>query len=233
MKEGPGLADRQSPVASWKIPLSFRAPNDERTKKMKPIRAFSHAAGLALAVALIVLMSTLETKAQVVISDEKLVATTLVVDKNSITVTCGIPGCNAEAPILSSIPVTCPAATGGTCTFHMSFDANVGVGIPDCGNGCSGTSGASNSYQFLVDSAAPVPGPTTTEGWYVFGRNVSTDDPYNSRISYPASVVATVTNSGSRKHLIQVNLGCVDDLKFAGCRAVARMSTLRVDVFEP
>jgi hypothetical protein len=199
---------------------------------MKPIRTFSHAAG-ALAVALIVLLSTFETKAQVVISHEKLATTTLVVDKKSITVTCGIPGCSAQAPIMRSIPGTCPAATGGTCTFHMAFEANVGVDIPGCPTGCLGTSPASNSYQFLVDSAAPVPGPTSSNGWYLFGRNVSTDSPYNSRISYPASVVAKVTNSGSRKHFVQVNLGCVDKSKFAGCRAVAQMSTLRVDVFEP
>ena len=212
--------------------LYFRLPTDERTNEL--MRALNDGAWLALAVGLIVLLSPLRAKAQVLISNEKLASTTLVVDsKHSVTVTCGIPGCSAEAPILSSIPVICPVATGETCTFHLSFEANVGVDIPGCPTGCQGTSGASNRYQFLVDSAAPVPGPTTSYGWYLFGRNVESDHPYKSRISYPASVVAKVTNRGSQKHFVQVNLGCVDSLKFAGCRAVARMSSLRVDVFEP
>ena len=196
-------------------------------------RSFNDAAGL-VAIALIVLLSTYEARAQVVMSNEKLDTTTLVVDnKNLVTVTCSIPGCSAEAPIMSAVPVTCPAAEGGTCTFHMSFVANVGSDIPGCSRSCQGTSGASNRYQFLVDSAAPLPGPTNPHGWYLFGRNVFSDVPFNSQISYPASVVARVTNSGSQKHLVQVNLGCVDLLKFGGCRAVARESTLRVDVFEP
>lgn len=200
---------------------------------MRLTRAFAPVAGFALAVVLIVLLSTFETKAQMVMSNEKLSTTTLVVDKNSTIVSCAPPGCNAEAPILTSVPVTCPAAKGGTCTFHILFDAKVTSDIPGCGNGCLGSSGATNFYQFLVDSAAPMPGPTNRYGWYVFGRSVFSEDPSHSQISYPASVVAKVTNFSSQKHLIEVNLGCVDSLKYRGCKAVARKSTLRVDVFEP
>jgi len=200
---------------------------------MRFANIFPRITGFALAAILIVLLSTIETTAQVVISNEKLVATTFVVNKKPTTVSCSQPGCSAKAPILTSIPVTCPAAKGGTCTFHISFDAKITVDLPCGGHDCGGQSDSADSYQFLVDGAAPTPGPTTGEGEYFFARYVASSTLDPSRQSYPASVIATVTNSGSRHHSIDVSLRCVETLKYYGCGAVALWSTLRVDVFQP
>jgi len=182
---------------------------------------------------LIFASSVTEAKGQVVISNEKLAATTFVVNTKSTTANCSEAGCAAEKPILKSVPITCPAANGGTCTFHILFDAKVAVGLPCGGQGCLGTSGATNYFRFLVDGSVPTPGPTDEAGKYIFGKNVMSETNYPARQPYTASLVATVMNSNSQEHLIDIHLGCVDTLKFYGCTAVALNSTLRVDVFVP
>lgn len=170
--------------------------------------------------------------AQVVISNEKLATTTLVVNKSVVTADCATVGCSARKRILTSIPVTCPASLGQTCTFHIEFDAKAQVYII-CTPGCLGSSGSTNAFQFLVDGSAPLPGPTDDEGNYIFSRYSYSYSTRPAGAPYVASVVATVTNSSSQNHTIDVNLGCEDTLKYGGCQVTANWSTMRVDVFEP
>ena len=171
-------------------------------------------------------------KAQTVISNEHLVSTTFVVNKTNIMAGCaGDPGCVAPPmPMFKPIHVTCPAATGKTCTLGISLDAKTQVSIQ------GGNSGEEGIYQFLVDRVPPVPGPTDKQGFYIFTIYAAAFDnyPQQTRLSYSASLVGTVTNSGSSKdHVVKVSVSCVDVLKQGGCEVDAHWSTMRIDVFEP
>jgi len=183
----------------------------------------------------IVLQAT-TMKAQTTISNETLVTTTFVVNETSVTASCKKGGCTASSPMLQSIAVTCPAATGKTCTLHLELQAKVATSFP----GPKGNAGAGPAafYQFSVDGAPPTPGPTDAKGNYLFGKSVSTAAEGNkaglfSRQNYPASVVATVTNTSSSNHTIDVNLVCQAENQETGCAAQGGWATLRVDVFEP
>jgi hypothetical protein len=178
-------------------------------------------------------IATVGVQAQTIISNEKLVTTTFVVDTSSATAKCVKAGCAAQAPILTAIPVNCPAAIGGTCTFHIALDSRIDVALPCLGSDCTGSSGARNSYQFLVDGKPPVPGPTDAQGYYVFAKVVWSVTAFPSRYPFPATIVASVTNISSQDHTIDVNLQCVDVFKFSGCGLIAASTTMRVDVFEP
>jgi hypothetical protein len=141
----------------------------------------------------------------------------------------------SKTPMFAAIPVTCPAATGQTCTFHIFLDTKTLTTFGCQSAGCF-RPGPTAFYQFLVDSVAPTIGPTSANGDYIIGKNVftvsqSSGETRQSRQSYPASVVARVTNSSSNSHVIAVSVGCSDTYKFSGCQATA--TTMRVDVFEP
>jgi len=175
-------------------------------------------------------------KAQTIISNETLATTTFVVSETSVTASCKKGGCTASSPMLQSIPVTCPAAIGKTCTLHIDLQAKVATSFP----GPKGNAGAGPSafYQFSVDDAPPNPGPTDSKGNYLFGRSVSTAAEGNktgfySRQNYPASVVATVTNKSSSNHTIDVALVCQAENLETGCVAQGGWATMRIDVFEP
>src|SRR5580704_16298018 len=165
-------------------------------------------------------------KAQTIISNETFVTTTFVVNKTAATAKCKTTNCTASAPMLSSIPVTCPAATGKTCTFHIQLDTKVETSFHcSAGKGCFGA-GPKTSFQFLVDGSSPVPGPVEGEGYYLFGSGVFTNSgdsgkSFLTRQSYPASVVSTVTNTSSSNHTVGVNLACADVTQNGGCYVVA------------
>jgi hypothetical protein len=115
--------------------------------------------------------------------------------------------------------------------------AEIEVQSNDGGFGCGFPAGF-NGYQFLVDGALPTVGPIDPGGNYLFAVNVDTcsefyGPSYFARQSYPASVIATVTNTSSNNHLVDVNLVCGDSRQQGGCEAIAHNSTMRVDVFEP
>jgi len=179
-------------------------------------------------------LATPTLTAQTIISNETLVNTTFVVNKKPATAQCGTTGCRARASMFAPIPVTCPAAAGKTCTFHISLDTKTSIGFP-CGAGCESL-GPAGLYQFLVDGVAPTVGPTSKNGDYIIEDNVITWSvgTRQNRQSYPASVLATVTNVGSNSsHTITVGLGCADTDQEGGCVVTTHWSTMRVDVFEP
>jgi len=192
---------------------------------------FPHITGFALGVA--VMFAAITMKAQTVISNETLATTTLVVNSAKVVAKCGRTGCMASSPMLTSIPVNCPAAIGATCTFDISLNTTVTVSLPCGGSGCSGWAGE-NSYQFLVDGAAPVPGPTDdAEGDYIFAEFPYSSSDFATRVSNPASVVASVTNSSSQNHVVNVTLRCTDIDNQGGCGIETHGTTMRIEVFEP
>jgi hypothetical protein len=184
--------------------------------KMKLSPMFETIVGLALLLALVVVSNA---TAQTVISNETLVTTTFVVNKKIAQAYCFKSPCQAQAPMFAAIPVVCPAATGHTCTFHISLDAQIYWLL-----------GTRNSYRFLIDGAAPTIGPTDQHGVYVFQRKGELNVPDVQ--SCLASVVTTVTNSSSNTHKIKVDLGC-STFNSSECQTAAHSSTMRVDVFEP
>jgi hypothetical protein len=172
--------------------------------------------------------------AQTIISNETLVTTTFVVNQKPATAQCGTSGCTAKTSMFAPISVACPAATGHTCTFHISLDTKTSISFP-CGPGCEEW-GPTGFFQFLVDGAAPTIGPTDKSGNYIIAKNVVTwsiGSPFEVRQSYPASVLASVTNGTDNHHSIAVSVGCTDTVPEGGCQAIAHCSTMRVDVFEP
>ena len=189
----------------------------------------------------VVILISISGKAQTIISNETLATTTFVVNETTTTARCSKAGCSDKQSMLSSIPVTCPAALGKTCTFHILLDAKVEVTFGCGGQFCDGP-GPQASYQFLVDGTVPSPGPVAPDGEYLFSRSTWTaseewgkdfGDLLFDRQSHGASVVATVTNTSSTNHTVDVNLLCKDKVKDGGCRVAAHHSTMRVDVFEP
>jgi len=195
--------------------------------------------------ALAALTLTIETasmKAQTVISNETLVTTTFVVNKTTATAKCTGANCVARVPVLKSILVTCPAAIGKTCTFHISLDTKVELSFDIGRSGCAAPLTGLTAYEFLVDGAPPTVGPIDANGNYVFAENIDSCTEDTRRLngfirqSFPASVIATVTNTTAVSHTIDVNLVSSNTSgteTVLGVEAIAHSSTMRVDVFEP
>jgi len=121
------------------------------------------------------------------------------------------------------IHVTCPAAMAKTCTLHIALDSKTEI-----------SPYAKGRYQFLLDGAAPMPGPTDEHGFYLFTLYVAGEYyPEEERQSYPATVVGKVTNSQSKDHKLEVSVACTDAAGLGLCAATAHWSTMRIDVFEP
>jgi hypothetical protein len=197
---------------------------------MKILRFVEFIAGFAMAV--VTLLAVPAATAQTILSNEALVTTTLVVNKQVTTAKCRKAGCVARAPWFGPITVTCPAATGQSCTFSISLDAKTST-VLGCGN-CGGA-GATGFYTFLIDGAAPTIGPTEENGEYLFETYSYTGGlpQIASRQSYSASVLAGVTNTSSNTHTVSLGLGCRDVGKLGGCQTTAFWTTMRVEVYEP
>jgi hypothetical protein len=67
------------------------------------------------------LVATPAVTAQTIISNETLVSTTLIVNTKDAKAICRTTGCRAKTALFAPINVTCPAATGKTCTFTFSW----------------------------------------------------------------------------------------------------------------
>jgi hypothetical protein len=194
---------------------------------MKSPHIFEYLSALALIASSLTAVPA--ATAQTVISNETLVATTFVVNTKDAKAICRHADCVAKTAMFAPIQVTCPAATGKTCTFHIFLDAKASVG-----GFCNLCQPAGVDYfQFLVDDAAPTIGPTDAQGFYRFAQNIVGIVSNEIRQSFPASVVTTVTNSSSNNHTVALNIACRSNPGEGGCETTAHASTLRVDVFEP
>jgi|SRR5271166_457051 len=112
--------------------------------------------------------------------------------------------------------IVCPALASKNCTFYVHVEtastASVSVG----------------QFRFLVDGAAPKPGPTDSSGFVTFSAGVNDETE-----AFSHAVVATVTNSvDNQAHTIEVDLACTSG-GIITCQVGAASATLRIDVFEP
>jgi hypothetical protein len=142
-------------------------------------------AGLALAS---VSLLTPAANAQIVMSNEHLVSTTLVVNKKSVLASCYGSYCKSKpVQMFKPIHVTCPAAMGNTCTLNIALDAKTEL-----------SPHAEGTYQFLLDGAAPVPGPTDGQGFYLFSIYAPPNNQDNLVERHTNSSICTCYGSQSR-----------------------------------
>jgi hypothetical protein len=140
---------------------------------------------------------------------------------------CSSAGCSAFASIYSET-VTCPRSAGATCTFQVTIHSQVNAGSNDS------TLGEEGVYQFLVDGAAPTPGPVGNAcscfAWSGSSRQFSL--PIRAA-SY--AVTATVTNTtNNQAHPIAVNIGCNEvHGNASGCFANSGFANLSITTYVP
>lgn len=134
----------------------------------------------------------------------------------SVFVTC--PGnCTVVNALFPVANIVCPALAAQTCTYYVHLETASTVSI------------FVGKFKFLVDGAAPAPGPTDSSGFVTFSAGSSEE---TQAFSY--AVVGKVTNSvDNQSHTVEVDLGCTSDAAFEACQAGAGAATLRIDVFRP
>ncbi len=137
---------------------------------------------------------------------------------------CVVNACTSPRIFDPALDVVCPAATGKTCTYYIHLESQVQVTPQDAG-----------LFRFLVDGAAPGPGPTDPNGFFKWLEN----DPDSNLVDHfevkSYTVVAKVTNSSqNQSHSIEVQIGCADtSTDGGGCGARSGFSSLEVKVFTP
>jgi len=158
----------------------------------------------------------------VILLNRRLVTTDFETNNMPVTATCGGGGCMATVPLLPVLPVMCPAAVGGTCTFYIHLETNDALTTPDMGR-----------FQFLVGGAPPFPGPTDAAGFFIWDNN----DPVSgiaAPVSHSYAVTASVKNVvAGQVWPIMINLGCVDMGGAVGCTTTTFFSNLQVTVHLP
>jgi hypothetical protein len=155
------------------------------------------------------------------IKNVTLVSTTFRTNVGPVTVTCSSSSCENLGVFLtpSLLNIICAQPAGATCTFYVHLETQAAVTANDSG-----------IFQFLVDGAAPRPGPTDIHGFFVW----DTADP-NSTVMQARSyaVVAHVTNSkDNQAHGIEAEFGCID-LNGDGCSATMGPASMSIGLFAP
>jgi hypothetical protein len=182
---------------------------------------------LAVAAAAAILSLTVVPKANagpIVLPNRTLVNTWFETNNVRVTATCPTAGCmSPNVPLFPALPIVCPVAAGGTCTFYIHLETNDLLTISDEG-----------MFQFLVGAVPPNPGPTLPGGYFVWDNR----DP-NSSIAFPFShsyaVTAIVTNTTANEAWpVAVSLSCIDNAGTpAGCKTATLLSNLEVGVYLP
>ena len=181
---------------------------------------------LAVAAAAAVLsLTTVAPKANAqVLPNRTLVNTWFAANNVPVTANCVPAACvSPNVPLFPVLPIVCPGAVGATCTFYIHLETNDTLTIDDKGR-----------FQFLVGGVAPIPGPTTGAGFFVWDNH----DP-NSATAVPFShsyaVAAFVTNNAPNQAWpVAVSVSCVDNPPSPpGCTAVTQLSNLEVGVYVP
>jgi hypothetical protein len=155
------------------------------------------------------------------LGNRALVSTALRTNSMPMTVSCTPALCeNLGVFFFPSVAtIKCPAAAGGTCTYYVHLETQASVSALDSG-----------VFQFLVDGAAPSPGPTDIFGFFTWDAA----DP-NSAIMKARSyaVVAQASNSFSNQgHTIEVQFGCIDATG-DGCSASIGFASLSIGLYTP
>ena len=181
---------------------------------------------LAVAAATVILSLTATPKANaapVILANRALVNTWFETNNVAVNANCAVAGCvSPNVPLFPILPIVCPAAVGGTCTFYIHLETDDSLTINDQGR-----------FQFLVGGVPPNPGPTFGGGIFIWDNL----DP-NSGVAFPFShsyaVTATVKNTVvNQVWPVAVNLSCADNGAPAGCAAMTFLSNLEVGVYLP
>ena len=154
---------------------------------------------------------------------------TFVYTNANLSATCDSEGCSQFTQAFNE-QIVCPTYEGGSCTFQITIGSENAV----YSNDDPPINGESGQYRFSVDGAAPSPGPAGTAGYecsncseFYFSANYNED-----YIASSVSVAAVVKNTGSKKHTVEVDIGCVEDnLNATGCTVLATGMSLRVEVY--
>jgi hypothetical protein len=139
---------------------------------------------------------------------------------SNVSTICNTSGCLTSTAVFSK-SVQCPKPSGQTCTFYIHLESTVNVTTADNG-----------LFKFLVDGAAPTPGPTDSNGFTRWVLN----DPDSGSIEGEArsfAVVAKVKNSSANQsHAVEVDIACEDETG-DGCTATMAFASLNIAVYTP
>lgn len=130
---------------------------------------------------------------------------------------CSTFGCRALSPMVPTTSIVCPALANQTCTYNIFAQGSLHV-----------TFGDSQFFRFLIDRAAPNPGPTFSDGTVIFEQIPPAFE--------SAAVTGIVTNGvDNQAHVIRVDFGCEDNVTSpnVGCVANIQLPSVRIDVFRP
>lgn len=145
------------------------------------------------------------------------------IQPSPITVTCGVSGCTAvPVPLFPVLNAVCPGPIDTTCTFYIHLETNDHLSVRDTGR-----------FQFLVDAAPPVPGPTDPPSFFTWNSN-DPDSGLAEPFSHSYAVTARVANSVvNQVHPINVNITCTDTNASGACTAITFLANLEVNIYNP
>jgi len=148
----------------------------------------------------------------------------------AVGTSCDSEACSAFTPIFIE-QVVCPVQEGQSCTFQITIESENYVGS----NESTPLYGESGQYQFLVDGAAPSPGPVGVidlicPNCYEWMYSKQWNEVF---IGTSYAVTATVTNTTwQQKHSVEVDIGCREEQDDAtGCHAATWLANLQVAVY--
>jgi hypothetical protein len=188
----------------------------------KPVSSHLHLIALALA-AFVTVAILPQANAQVTLLNRRLRNTDFQTQPNAITTGCSVMNCLAPpAMIFPVLPAVCPGPINQTCTFYIHLESQAALSQNDRG-----------LFQFLVDAAPPVPGPTDPGGFFSWD-NADPDSALAQPFAHSYAVTAVVTNAvANQVHPITVSVSCVDSNGNAVCRVNTGLSNLEVNTYTP
>lgn len=184
----------------------------------------SHLRLAALALAAFVAVAILpKANAQATLLNRRLRNTDFQTEPNAITTGCSVLNCLAPpALIFPVLPALCPVPANQTCTFYIHLESQAALSANDRG-----------LFQFLVDAAPPVPGPTDPGGFFSWDNN-DPDSAMAQPFAHSYAVTAVVKNAvPNQVHPITVSVSCVDSNGSGACRVNSGLSNLEVNIYTP
>jgi hypothetical protein len=113
---------------------------------------------------------------------------------------------------------------GGTCTYYLHLEAQVQ----------SITTLDDALLKFLVDGAAPTPGPTDTSGFVRVGRPDCGTSKTCGLGARSFAVTGTVTNrTANQAHTVEADIACKDVVGSDGCSIQAGFANVEINTFKP
>jgi hypothetical protein len=177
------------------------------------------------AIAVTLLFTAPRASSQVTLQNRVLAYTDFQTQRNPVTASCSTVNCFAPPQrIVPRLNPICPGPLNATCTFYIHLESqDLNLSTRDTG-----------LFQFMVDGAIPIPGPTDPLGFFQWNNNEATS-PTVAPASHSYAVVARVVNSvtANQAHPIDVSVSCFDFNANAVCSVTSGLSSLEVNVYTP